>query len=182
MTSRLLNLLTGLSLLLCVMVCALWVRSCAVADGLTHIGRVGWAVLPAPGGGTREYYVFQSFQITVSNGRFRLDRWRTATGTAGRGDRDTGWRYRAYEPAPWTRGDVLRMGFGFNKRGANMVVIVPAWALAAVTGAPPALLIIQKLRRRKRRVAGLCPACGYDLRATPDKCPECGHVPAGAPA
>ena len=38
------------------------------------------------------------------------------------------------------------------------------------------LLLHRTLRTRRRRKRGLCLHCGYDLRATPQQCPECGRA------
>src|SRR4051794_39652047 len=50
---------------------------------------------------------------------------------------------------------------------------VPHWFLALVLGALPAAWATGAVRRRRAR-PGLCRSCGYDLRASPDRCPECG--------
>ena len=54
---------------------------------------------------------------------------------------------------------------------------------AILLAVPPALWLIffivsvvRGLRAQNRRGAGLCEQCGYDLRATPGRCPECGAV------
>jgi hypothetical protein len=56
----------------------------------------------------------------------------------------------------------------------------PYWQLGIVFGILPVCWLINTVRvygHRKRDVAGLCLICGYDLRATPERCPECGTVP-----
>ncbi len=54
---------------------------------------------------------------------------------------------------------------------------VPLWMLMLAVGILPMLATI-RLRRRALRHSrirrGLCFACGYDLRASPEACPECG--------
>ena len=56
-----------------------------------------------------------------------------------------------------------------------------AVALPGISPGSHAALVMTPLMRRNYRLAvsenGLCPICGYDLRATPDRCPECGAVP-----
>jgi hypothetical protein len=59
---------------------------------------------------------------------------------------------------------------------SDWTVRLPHWALLLITGAPPLLAagVIPRALRRRRWRRGLCGVCGYDLRATGDRCPECG--------
>ena len=53
--------------------------------------------------------------------------------------------------------------------------------LAAFATLPLARLLLPAVRRRlasrRARRPGFCRRCGYDLRATPERCPECGAEP-----
>ncbi len=53
-----------------------------------------------------------------------------------------------------------------------------ACLLSCVLALPAAAGLRRHRRRRRTPSAPVCDVCGYDLRATPDRCPECGAVPA----
>ena len=70
-----------------------------------------------------------------------------------------GWR-------PWIRADKEYEQYSFN-----MPLLIPTVGCTFML----ALSFIPFGRRRKRRRLGLCLNCGYDLRASKERCPECGH-------
>jgi hypothetical protein len=66
----------------------------------------------------------------------------------------------------------------------DRTLTLPYWA-PLFAGAVLPLIVLRRAARehRRRRAArrGICPTCGYDLRATPDRCPECGATTATTP-
>src|SRR3954451_5018737 len=58
--------------------------------------------------------------------------------------------------------------------GRGTYVHTPYWVPACLLVITPAGLLIRRIRLRRRSRLGLCVKCGYDLRASPDRCPECG--------
>ena len=58
--------------------------------------------------------------------------------------------------------------------GRFIALYFPHWLPLALFAAPPAFWLAAARRRRNRARLGHCPTCGYDLRATPERCPECG--------
>jgi hypothetical protein len=67
----------------------------------------------------------------------------------------------------------LRHYDGNNQPGCG-ALFVAHWLFSVITLVFPVLALIGWIGRSKRRSEGKCAACGYDLRATPDRCPECG--------
>ena len=136
MTRRLLNPLTILSLLLCIAVCVLWVRSYWRHDAWnwgTRTGRAGVDSL-------RGYLSAGAVEVTPG------------------GLANIPHGHRVYsEPADEGAATMLKPNWSFGVIRATRVS----------TGG---------LRAWRRPPPGSCRTCGYDLRATPDRCPECGRI------
>jgi hypothetical protein len=94
-----------------------------------------------------------------------------------------------YEPIDLRSAGERSLGFVWRNvsttsHGATFTcrqITIPRWFIV-VFGVTPTLAvsfrtITRRLRFRRFRRRHLCPACGYDLRATPDRCPECGTKP-----
>ncbi len=154
MRCRILTILCGLSLLLCVAVCVLWVRSYFAVDRMV--------VCPDP-----DERIIYTHRGRLS---FRADHsWPELN------DRNWG---EDYESGLWGFGAMA----GSISRGHDNWIsahytkwsFIPLWFLALVFSVAPARAVRSYLIKWRRARAGNCPCCGYDLRASPQRCPECG--------
>jgi hypothetical protein len=55
----------------------------------------------------------------------------------------------------------------------------PVWSMLVLAGVLALPLTGMALIRKWKLKLGMCAICGYDLRATPDRCPECGTIHEG---
>ena len=176
---------SALSLLLCVTAWVLWVRSYRSPRFVYY----DWIVTGPP-------VEVRSLHWWSDNGAMEVTFDRTIARSPARA---TGWlnedRPRGFQQIHAARRPPLRGPTdGFHYRGLyeqnkplELDVVVyslgaPYWFLAVKTALSPALWLLRIGPRRlaARLKKGLCPACGYDLRATPDRCPECGTAKATA--
>jgi hypothetical protein len=189
-----LNTLTLLSLVLCVMTLAAWLRSFWCRDELMNARRLSELSIVSDSGGIawvrREYS--PRFPAGAAEGlEYRpIYGWMTSLGGVPHGhfsrfdanvvDRPT---------RPGVRGTERHWRFigagwaQFRDVGSPIVypasvsaIVLPYWVLFLITGLPLMPRVLSWRRAGSWELAGRCTKCGYDLRATPERCPECGAV------
>ena len=70
-----------------------------------------------------------------------------------------------------------------HRPGGMLRLGVPFWLPLAFAMVVPLWRLLDRIQLGLRHRAGLCQQCGYDLRASRDRCPECGEpIPAAQPA
>ena len=158
MRRRVFGILSALSLLLCVAAAGLGVAS--------HFrgSLFGWEG-PAHGFFVRaEYGVFAvHWHAAETKGCRVLFEWWPHPASL-RPPRFTTWRHHL----------TFHHYLGNTGTGPLHQLRVPCWAPIVASAVLPAAWVVRR-RREGRRGAGVCAGCGYDLRATPERCPECGR-------
>jgi hypothetical protein len=185
MIRRLFSLVCVLSLALSLAFAVLWVRSLWTGDSVRWFGAAqNLDVYTGP------HLVMVTFEDDVDM-RLAGAGWMHLSYAIQKGRNGATW--------PWPRVRQLLAPLGFyvdhdrtplsvvpgpvtRHEGGRAIylVCVPYWLLVAGTGLPlPLLRVPGFVRSRRRSARGLCVGCGYDLRATPGRCPECGRESGG---
>jgi hypothetical protein len=189
MIRRLFTLASMLSLLFCIATAALWARSYYVGYGAGRINDRAHE--------SRRLMTF--FGISVAWGGISIGR--EIEDVPEGADPDTmrraanGWSHwtyaRPHDALVFVDWNWRLLGFawssyehyGYDARvdppasagtDRSQVLVIPCWFSVLVSALVPLGWLARARRVRRGRRMNLCPACGYDLRASNERCPECG--------
>jgi hypothetical protein len=174
---RIFNLLAAVSLILFVATVVLWMRSYFVMiDALAWWNR-----------GPASASVHHAFETGIGLGGAAFC-WNAQGPRVTK--RPLGWVFhgssedKPYYPDPAQSGHWFGFQFYLHRRvdsnGMEIrqrFVVVPCWSIALAFAILPAQWIKRWAQHRKLQIwqkQGRCLRCGYDLRASTDRCPECG--------
>jgi hypothetical protein len=179
MRRRLTNVAAFVLFALLIGAAVVWVRSYAVCTRITRDSQ------PRQGAGNsllleanRGHLLFQDLRYGSYGGDWTIS-YRVTNRAAGE---DPG-VYGVWERAETGRRVGYHRGFrwagaGYHSREylsqTSHIVALPFWMICLVLSVIPTIGGVKAVRRRRQ--PGKCRVCGYDLRATPDRCPECGAV------
>ena len=178
MKRGLVNSTAALSTLMFAATMALWVRSYWVPEN------IGWVRESLP-----EQATLQSVSVCITpmSGKFTFDYsrseqrvpaedvtrlhtgsrfvWRRVSSGAGMVLPTTNWLGFGWMRHDGIYGNYIQYGWDWT---------APGWLVALVFAIPPVMWLRFRRRLHERAIAGRCETCGYDLRASPERCPECG--------
>jgi len=176
MGSRLFTLASTLSLVLCLGVAGLWTRSYWAEDS---IGYGKWLLTPGRWGPSYRTTVYKAaslrgvLSLTTELYSLRPEDYKALQNDLLWDDRGRIF-YSSQSVAAADVFSVFPVARGAVPSPVSSRLSVPHWVIVVLLWLPPAAWQVQKRRRKSRRQLALCTTCGYDLRATPNRCPECG--------
>jgi hypothetical protein len=152
-------------------------RGPVVADGTIEFGILGKPQpFVEPKSGLRSWGLPsdapRGTKPDIEDNTARVIRWQIAGMTATVGRIFPPWGWKSDANGIW--GTLPTVAIPYKEYDVSIVYAQFLFGLA------PILWFARHARRLLRPSSGFCHVCGYDLRATRDRCPECGTIPAKA--